>query len=360
MKALRRLIMGIWGLGHFVLSAQGAITSLYAFSDGVSTTTNNTNPSVAYLYYGHRFCNGRVWVEVLSQRQGIPYEASKNWSYFGHYSSDLLANLNRFPAPADASTALFMVWVSDADFVYDLNNIDPPYTTNSSLSAWNNAINQSLANHRQAIQSLYAKGARRLIMPNGVDVSKTPYFAYLASSDKTFVRQRVIDFNAGFAALLDQMRASLPGVIIYAPDFFALVDKIVAHPADYGLIKPGTDAIDDSTLSDKSLNGPGASYVFWDYLQPTAKVQMFLADTAQQLVSPVAISNLTPFSGSNQLDIANVPIGRNGLVQGSADLVNWATGPAIASTNLSQTVFAPAFGPIEYYRLSFPFVWTWP
>src|SRR5690348_16200635 len=45
-----------------VFSAPAMITSLYVFGDGVSTTTNNTNPSVAYLYYGHRFCNGRVWV----------------------------------------------------------------------------------------------------------------------------------------------------------------------------------------------------------------------------------------------------------------------------------------------------------
>src|SRR5262245_37815815 len=131
MKALLHFTVGGCLVGSLVFSARAAVTSLYAFGDGVSTTTNNTNPSVAYLYYGHRFCNGRVWVEVLAQRQGVAYDANKNWSYFGHYSSDLLTNLNRFTAPPDANTALFVVWVCNADFVYDLNHIDPPYSTNA-------------------------------------------------------------------------------------------------------------------------------------------------------------------------------------------------------------------------------------
>ncbi len=40
------------------------------------------------------------------------------------------------------------------------------------MAAWNNAINSSLANHSQAISTLYAKGARTLIMPNAVDITK--------------------------------------------------------------------------------------------------------------------------------------------------------------------------------------------
>ena len=161
-----------------VAPAQGGLSSLYVFGDGVSTTTNNINPSVADFYYGHRFCNGRVWVEVLAQRQGLPYDPARNWSYFGHYSTELVANLNRFTAP-DVGTALVVVWVSDADFVYTLNNIDPPYNTNLHLPTWTAAINQSLTNHWLAIQSLYAKGARQIVMPNAVDISKVPYYAYL-------------------------------------------------------------------------------------------------------------------------------------------------------------------------------------
>jgi len=56
-------------LGPPFVSAQTAFTSLYIFGDGVSTTT--TNSFAGPLYYGRRFSNGRVWVEVLAQQLGL-------------------------------------------------------------------------------------------------------------------------------------------------------------------------------------------------------------------------------------------------------------------------------------------------
>lgn len=360
MKAFLHFAVGVCLIASQAFSAQAAATSLYTFGDSVSTTTNNTDASVAYLYYGHRYCNGRVWVEVLAQRQGLAYDPTKNWSYFGHYSSNLVADVTRFTAPPDANTALFLVWVCDADFVYDLNHIDPPYTTNTSLAAWTNAINQSLTNHWQAIQTLYAKGARTLVMPNAVDITEVPYYSYLAASDKTFVRQRVLDFNAGFDAVLARARAALPGLVVREPDVRSVLDDMVAHPANYGLSQTTIDAIDDPALTNKSLNGPGTNYLFWDYLDPTAMVQARIADIAQESISPVTISGFTPMNGSNRLDMANVPIGRNGFLLASADLVNWVSGQTLASTNASQSIFVPISGPWHCYRLAFPFAWSWP
>ncbi|HWW01737.1 MAG TPA: SGNH/GDSL hydrolase family protein [Candidatus Acidoferrum sp.] len=358
--ARRPFIVGVLLFAGFVASAPAMVTSLYIFGDGVSTTTNNTNPSVASLYYGHRFCNGRVWVEVLAQRQGVAYIPTNNWSYFGHYSSELVTNVNRFTAPPDASTALFIVWVSDADFVYDLNQVDPPYTTNGSLAAWTSLINQSLTNHLRAIQTLYAKGARTLLMPNAVDVSKAPYYAYLTNTDRSFVRQRVMDFNTGLVTKLNQARATLPGLTIYMPDLFALLDDISAHPANYGMVNPGIDAINDPSLADKSLNGPGTNYLFWDYLDPTAMGHARVADVAQQLMSPVNFSKLTPVNGASQLDVANVPVGRNGFVEASTNFLDWTAIQGMNSTNVSQRLLVPVSGAEQYYRLRFPSAWSWP
>jgi hypothetical protein len=60
--------------------------------------------------------------------------------------------------------------------------------------------------------------------------------------------------------------------------------------------------------------------------------------------------------------MANVPIGQNGLVIGRTNLVlgNWTTNVNFNSTNMTQTVFVPASGPQWFYRLSFPYSWTWP
>ena len=83
--------------------------------------------------------------------------------------------------------------------------------------------------------------------------------------------------------MLNQARASLPGLTIYAPDFFTLLDNMVTHPANYGFSNATSDAIDDGYTV---LNGPGTNYLFWDYQDPTAKAHEVMADTAQQMISP--------------------------------------------------------------------------
>jgi hypothetical protein len=123
------------------------------------------------------------------------------------------------------------------------------------------------------------------------------------------------------------------------------------------------DVIDDDSLNNKYTNGPGTNYIFWDPQDPSAKVHMWMGNLAQQLISPVLISNFTALNGSNRLDMANVPIGQNGLVIGRTNLVlgNWTTNVSFNSTNMTQTVFfVPASDPQCFYRLSFPFSWTWP
>jgi outer membrane lipase/esterase len=353
-KSLARFAVCALLFGWFVFPAPAAFTSLYVFGDGVSTTTNSPGGS---LFYGKRYCNGRVWVEVLAQWQGVTYESNKNWSYFGHYSPNLVANVNNFAAPADANTALFVVWVNNADFVGDLNNSNfSPYTTNN-ISIWTNAMNLSLSNHIRALTTLYAKGARSLVMPNAVDITKTSSYFGLPTTSKTFIRQRIIDFNAAFAVALSNATLSFPALKIYAPNTFTLLDEVLAHPANYGFTNVTSDAIDDGYTS---FTGAGTNYVFWDYLHPTAKFQMILADITQQLLSPVLISQITSLPDSVRLDAVNIPIGRNGFVMGSTNYANWTTDQSFNSTNLTQSIFIPANGPLCCYRLRFPFVWTWP
>ena len=166
-KTLVRLMMFVLFSGPAVLPAPAAFSSLYVFGDGVCSSTDN--PNGGSIYYPYTYCNGPVWVQGLAQRQGLTYDASKNLSYFGHYSALLVTHVNQF-SPTDANTALFVVWVNDADFVYNMQYLYPDL----SLASWNSAMNGFLANHYQAITNLYAKGARTLILPNAVDITKIP------------------------------------------------------------------------------------------------------------------------------------------------------------------------------------------
>jgi phospholipase/lecithinase/hemolysin len=340
------------------------------FGDGVCTTTDNT--SGGPYYWGKRYTNGRVWVEVLAQRQGLPNNtisnvdwsySGNNLSYFGQYSWYLVQNINNFQAPTNASTALFVVWVCDADFVGFISDYGPNTPGDLNTQVWTNAIGQSLNYHFQALTNLYAKGARTLVMPNAVDITKAPIYAGLAPNEQTFIQQMVIYFNTNFASLLNQARAQCPGITIYAPDFFALLNNIMANPANYGLInpRPGAYAIGDGYTSLSS--GAGTTYVFWDYQDPTAKTAEIMADVVQQLISPTTISKLALLIGSNRLDAVNYPIGLGGFVDGGTNTVygNWTLGLTNCnSTNAAQAILVPASGPPAFYRLRFPFAWSWP
>lgn len=370
-KSLVRFTVGVLLLGPLVVPVRATYSSLYVFGDGVSTTTNN--PFAGSSYYGLRRSNGRVWVEVLAQRLGLGDNSitnvnwsysSNNWSYYGQFSSNLVGNLTGFPAPAAANAALFIVWVNDADFVGYMGNIYP----STNIVTWTNAINQSLSNHFQAITNLYhAKGARTLIMPNAVDITQIPQYSLITSSaDKSFIRQRVIDFNTAFATtLINRIKTNCPGITIYVPDIFTLFNNILTNAAGYGLTNAlyqgqSIDALEDPALSNKSTNGPGANYIFWDATDPTAKAHEVIADVVQQFISPVKIANITSLNSSNRLDFANLPIGLAGFVEGSTDFVNWASVQTIPGTNAPQFTLLPTAGPMQFYRLRFPFSWSWP
>jgi hypothetical protein len=85
-----------------------------------------------------------------------------------------------------------------------------------------------------------------------------------------------------------------------------------------------------------------------------------MAGAAKQLISPVQFSKIALLGGSNRLDMTNVPVGLGGVVNGSTDLVSWTSVTNFSSTNSTQSVFVPLSGPFQFYRLSFPFTWTWP
>ena len=113
------------------------------------------------------------------------------------------------------------------------------------------------------------------------------------------------------------------------------------------------------------MTGSGTNYIWWDNLDPTAMVHAVLADITQQLISPVQISSTTMNNDddSSQLVITNVPIGQNGLVLGCTDFSapGWMTNATFVSSNVTQTVFVPASdSPQMFYRLKFPYTWSWP
>lgn len=345
-----------------VIQAQAGFTSFYIFGDSVSSTTNGPGDQFYYSVNGQRWSNGRVWVEVLAQRQSLVVESNKNWSFYGHNSSNLLANLSVFNTPTNASNSLFIVWINNADFVDHMTYIYPSLN----LAAWSNAIQLSLTNHFKIVTNLYSKGARTLIMPNAVDITQIPQFNSIVSpAEKNFIRERTVEFNTSLKTMASNQTVNFPALKIIVPDIFSLTDDVLTNSSSYGLtnalyLGKSIDAIGDPALINKSLNGPGTNYIFWDYQAPTAKFHAVIADYVQQLLSPARIANISSVGSSNQLDLADVPVGRNGVVESSTNLVNWTTAATITSTNNTQSSLVDAPGDVGFHRLRFPFLWTWP
>lgn len=344
-----------------LVQTASAFTSLYVFGDSVSTVTNGDGSA---SYYGYRNCNGRVWVEVLAQRQGIAFVTNNNWSFYGHYSPNLVTNTASFVAPADASNALFVIWVNDADFV-NLINLFPPYTTNN-LGPWTNRMNASVSNHLVAIQNLFNKGARTLLMPNVVDLSKIPlYNGGLTGPESAFIRQRIVDYNAAFSAMLTQAQVAFTNLNVRPVDFFTLLDRILTNAPAYGLTNATlggaiVDALSDDFLTNKTLNGPGANYIFWDFQTPGAKTQAVMADVAHQSLTPTRVASVTNLTGTNRLEAVNLPVGLGGFVDATTNFNTWSLVQSFASTNATQGILVPQSGPQQFYRLRFPFAWSWP
>lgn len=417
MRTLIRLAAVVLLFGAAVLSGKAAFSSMYVFGDGLSTTTNNTS-GLTSIYYGGRYSNGRVWVEVLAQRQGI--NIANNWSYFNDNSANLVTNLKSFTTTIPAN-ALVVVWVNNSDLFDEVaNGITDP-------SDWTATINTSQANHLNIIGQLYAKGARTLIMPTPVDVGAVPYFDLsFTPSYLSFVRQECLAYSAAFSNTLNQARASYPGLTIYEPNFFSLLDNVLTNASAYGLTNTlqngvSIDAI-DALWPACNTNGLGDNYVYWDPTDPSARFHEIMADTVQQSISPVRIGNLTilgPVTGitTNEFQIINVPVGLNGYIDSCTNLSQfaqmqqqltqlaglqqtetnggWTMATNILGSNITQSfyVYAPplapdqlpsgsgpimpgggsgistnspvvstnaASGAIQCYRLRFPLSWTWP
>jgi phospholipase/lecithinase/hemolysin len=236
------------------------------------------------------------------------------------------------------------------------------------LEPWTQLAGASLVDHLIALDTLYSKGAREVVMPLAVDVMNIPFFINFAQSDRAFARSRIIEYNAQFKAIMLGFMASHPDLIIHIPDTFTFFEQVLANPGKYGMINPSPDEGNAGGLDsgDPALNGAGAQYVFWDEYHPTARFQMHLAAFIQQIISPIKVNSISLTGGNIDLQLVNIPLGRAGSILGSANLQPpWAQDlpinePFVDGGSTTKTYTFPANGSKRFYRAAFPVVWTWP
>lgn len=356
------LLVSLIGLMTQVHAA--GFTSIHAFGDSLSTTTDTPDPSDDY--YGGRYCNGRIWIEVLAGWQGLSYVSSQNDSSFGNDIEDVAADLPTYTAPVDVSTALYILWVSGADFANFMFAEDGLPYQSSNIDTWDDFIADTLDSHEAVITTLHGKGVRKLILPNQPDLSIAPIFG-LSSSQSSFIKARVQDYNAGLEARLATLLPTLPGLEVWTPDVFNLFEDMLANPSAYSLQIPIAEnppildyALQVAAVPPDFVDGPGTDYIFWDDLNPTAAVQFFLADLVQSEVCPPKIDSITQVTGGFDLQFSNLQVGRVGSIEGSDDLDGWVEDQSITPTSTTETKTLNTTDPKRFFRLSFDSGWVWP
>jgi phospholipase/lecithinase/hemolysin len=351
-------------------SAFGAqFSSMFIFGDSLSAVSGGgsqypppSGSSVANYFEG-RFSNGKVWVEYLAAQQGLAFNTNNDFSNFGDDSTEVYQNLiygNYYPPP-DIGTSLYILWASCSDCF--------ALAAFAGTNSWTSGINQELSSISNVVQVFYQQGVRTLILPNAVDISAVPFFTYTETNltggtndpvpNLLVYRARVQEYNSALAAKLPQWRAACPGLTLIAPDFYTQFNFLLSHLGVYGLTKESIDALEDTSLTDKSFTGPGAKYVFWDYLHPTTQVHQYVANFVQGIATAPRITQLVRAGPTNRFELVGLPLGRTGTLESKANLfgaAGWTTRGSFEVTGPTQSVSISTNGlPMPcFFRLNFP------
>ena len=168
-------------------------------------------------------------------------------------------------APTNAALALFVVDVGHQDFVNKTNEL-----------SFSNALRGATLNLSNSVVECYVKGGRAVAMMNCMDPNRIPRLARLIL-DPTLARERTREINAALNTVASQLAAKYPDLRLWRIDIFALFDAMVTNPDHFGFTRTDLGALEDPQLTDRSYQGPGKEYMFWDSNHLTAKGHTLLA-----------------------------------------------------------------------------------
>jgi phospholipase/lecithinase/hemolysin len=211
-------------------------------------------------------------VEYLSGRLGFDYNSSNNFAHSGAQCDDTYGQVRDYIPDGEITDALFVVWAGGNDFLQEYDK----YWFND--SGWDKQIAYSINNLSNAVVNLQEKGARFILVPNTVDITTIPLLNKLPGFLRDYLRGKVKQFNNKLGKTLNALQATYPDVVIFRCDTFAGEKLILKKYKAYGFKEKNIDALSDFRLLDKSFDGRGAKYVFWDPIHPSSKAHAIIAD----------------------------------------------------------------------------------
>ncbi len=277
------LIVALACLLGQVLTQAGAtpFSRIVVFGDSLSDTgnfyhrTGNSLPPAPYA--GGRFSNGPLWIEYLAEDLGMELVPGDNYAVggatTGHDNTNdgvlgltypgLQDEIGSFletlgPGGADPE-ALYVVWAGANDFFVVLASGGDPAVL----------IRNGVSNTLHAIQSLWAAGARHILVLNVPDLGITPYgrgsgfgasITYLSASYNHFL-------GTGLQALA---QAGIPTIQV---DAFSTLQLMVNSPEQFGFTNVTVPLL---PVLLGGGNPDSAEFVFWDAVHPTTRAHEVL------------------------------------------------------------------------------------
>lgn len=310
MRSIRKLLLAsAFSLCSGLVSA-APFSSVIVFGDSLSDMgrildlTSNTpglTPEPVAPYFGGRFSNGPVAVEVLTSLVApAPLTIDRNFAYggaktgpdpnlFGLDNNDpntagtgLLQQVSMFqtalPTLAiDPATTLFVVWGGANDFATPAA-IQDPATTSSRV----------VDNIQSIIGSLAGLGARRFLVPGLPDLGATPRAALIEqfgvpslgigpiANFRLGASFASMTFNQLLFAQITAFDTARPDFSVALFDTFALMHEVIDDPGAFGM----TNISDMCIVTPSCVGDPAEqdNYLFWDNQHPTARAHQILGE----------------------------------------------------------------------------------
>jgi phospholipase/lecithinase/hemolysin len=212
-------------------------------------------------------------------------------------------------------------------------------------------ISNAVLNITNAVATLYTNGAREVLVGNLPNLGQIPDLSGTGTFTN-YIDTKVQFFNGSLETAVTNLMLGCAGLRIYFMNANQEVTNVYYSPATYGFTVVSIGALQDTNLTDKSFNGPGADYLFWDPVHPTTKMHAMVGTLAYSLVG-VGL-NLAGSAANPNLTVSNLYPGFQYSIQGSTNLVTWTNYETFiaGSTNLNLRV-TNGPGQAAYYRVAY-------
>lgn len=273
------------------------VGNVFLATGGATTPGTATPPSPTY--YQGRWSNGPLAVDLVAGVFGFTLQPSAvggtNYAWGGARAvstaatsvPDVIDQVNLFTASLTAANRR-----ADANAVYILdgggNDIAAALTSANPAAA----VAAAVAATSQSIQSLYAAGARHIIVANVPDIGATPNVRQIdagmsaGGAVRTAATQLSQAYNVGLNTAAAALR-SLAGIDLDILDLYGLGQQAQSNPAAYGF----TNVV-DACLTNGTVCASESTYFYWDSFHPTLATGLLVANAMLPFASIPAPGSL--------------------------------------------------------------------